>query len=60
MKLNLNDPASEVATLLREHKDDVKVLKPDLATRPHVFYIGLPEQFVSGIDGQAGVRVAAN
>ena len=36
------------------------VLKPDLATRPHVFYIGLPEQFVSGIDGQAGVRVAAN
>ena len=49
-----------MATLLREHKDDVKVLKPDLATRPHVFYIGLPEQFVSGIDGQAGVRVAAN
>ena len=45
---NLNDPASEVATLLREHKDDVKVLKPDLATdclytSPVVYECLLPE-----------------
>ena len=33
------------------------MLKPDLGTRPHVFYIGLPDEFVDGIDGQAGVRV---
>lgn len=54
---NLNDADSEVATLLREHAGDIKVLKPDLATSPHVFYIGLPDGFVNGIDGQAGVRV---
>ena len=64
--VNVNSPGGDmfeglaIYNLLREHKGDVKVLKPDLATRPHVFYIGLPEAFVSGIDGQAGVRVAAN
>ena len=54
---DLNNPQSEISTLLREHKDEIKVLKPDLNTRPHVFYIGLPDEFVNGIDGQAGVRV---
>ena len=33
------------------------MLKPGMATSPHVFYIGLPDEFVNGIDGQAGVRV---
>ena len=56
---DLNNPDSEVATLLRENRDDIKTLKPDLDTRPHVFYIGLPDAFVDGIDGQAGVRVVA-
>ena len=54
---DLNDPKSEISTLLRDNKGEIKVLKPDLGTRPHVFYIGLPDEFVNGIDGQAGVRV---
>ena len=56
---NLNDEHSEVATLLRDNHDLIKVLKPELNTSPHVFYIGLPDEFVHGIDGQAGVRVVA-
>ncbi len=54
---DLNDPKSEISTLLKDNKDEIKVLKPDMGTRPHVFYIGLPDEFVNGIDGQAGVRV---
>ena len=54
---DLNDPKSEISTLLRDNKGEIKVLKPDLGTRPHVFYIGLPDEFVNGIDGQAGVRM---
>lgn len=53
---DLNDPKSEIATLLREHKDEIKVLKPEQGTRPHVFYIGLPDAFVHGVEGQASVR----
>jgi tetrathionate reductase subunit B len=26
-------------------------------TSPHVFYIGLPDEFVDGVDGQASVRL---
>ncbi len=54
---DLNDERSEISTLLRQHQSEIKVLKPGLGTAPHVFYIGLPDQFVDGIDGQAGVRV---
>lgn len=54
---DINDPGSEVSALLKTHKADIKVIKPALGTRPHVFYIGLPDEFVNGIDGQAGVRV---
>ena len=63
---NLNDEHSEVATLLRDNHDLIKVLKPELNTSPHVFYIGLPDEFtvvaltvvallwaVLGITGQA-------
>ena len=36
---NLNDPASEIAALIRNHS--VKRLREDLGTEPKVFYIGL-------------------
>lgn len=55
---DLNDPASAVSRLLAEHRDEIKVLKPDMRTDPHVYYIGLPDAFVSQVDGQAGVRLA--
>ena len=37
-----SDPESNVSRILREEK--VYVLKPDLKTRPRVFYMNLPEE----------------
>lgn len=54
---DLNDSESEISRRMAEHKDDIKVLKPDANTAPHVFYIGLPDEFVDGIEGQASVRL---
>ena len=54
---DLNDASSSAAQMLKDNAADIKVLKPGMATAPHVFYIGLPDEFVNGIDGQAGVRV---
>ena len=56
---DLNDPGSAAAQMLKEHGTDIKVLKPGMATAPHVFYIGLPDEFVNGVDGQASVRLVA-
>ncbi|MFW8564761.1 sulfate reduction electron transfer complex DsrMKJOP subunit DsrO [Orrella sp. 11846] len=56
---NLLDPDSEVSRLIEQNRDDIKVLKPDQGTAPHVFYIGLPDEFIDGIDGQASVRLLA-
>lgn len=52
---DVNDPQSTVSQLLREHKADIKVLKPEADTKPHVFYIGMNERFVSKIEGQAAI-----
>jgi tetrathionate reductase subunit B len=30
-----------------------------MKTAPRVFYIGLPDAFVNGVDGQASVRLVA-
>lgn len=54
---DLNDPNSEISRRMAENKDDIKTLKPDQNTNPHVFYIGLPDEFVDGVDGQASVRL---
>ena len=56
---DLNDAGSAAAQMLKEHEKDIKVLKPGMATAPHVFYIGLPDEFVNGVDGQASVRLVA-
>ena len=56
---DLNDAQSSASQMLKEHGTDIKVLKPGMATAPHVFYIGLPDEFVHGIDGQASVRLVA-
>lgn len=54
---DLNDPDSEISRQMAENRDDIKVLKPDQNTNPHVFYIGLPDEFVNDIDGQASLRL---
>ncbi|MEG0677925.1 MAG: 4Fe-4S dicluster domain-containing protein [Comamonas sp.] len=56
---DLNDAHSEINQRINAHKDEIKVLKPGMKTKPHVFYIGLPDEFVNGVDGQATVRLVA-
>jgi len=56
---DLNDAHSEINRSIEAHKDEIKVLKPGMQTKPHVFYIGLPDEFVNGVDGQATVRLVA-
>ena len=47
---DLNDPASQVRQLVDQHK--VKVLKPEMGTRPHVFYLGLDPRFQGRVAGE--------
>ena len=57
---DLNDQGSEINRRMAEHKEDIKVLKPGMNTAPRVFYIGLPDAFVNGVDGQASVRLLSD
>lgn len=57
---DLNDAGSEINRRMDAHKDDIKVLKPDMKTEPRVYYIGLPDEFVNGVDGQASVRLVSD
>lgn len=50
---DLKDPNSTINKMLAEHADDIKVLKPEQGTVPHVFYLGLGDEFVSRVKGQA-------
>ncbi|HLR29561.1 MAG TPA: 4Fe-4S dicluster domain-containing protein [Paenalcaligenes sp.] len=54
---DLNDPDSIINQVMQENKGDIKVLKPDMNTKPRVFYIGLPDDFVDGVEGQTSVRL---
>lgn len=56
---DLNDPDSHIRQVLRENYDDVKVLKPEMGTRPHVFYIGMTDAFVERIHGEPGLWFGA-
>lgn len=47
---DLNDPASLVAKIVA--KGDTKVLKPELGTAPHVFYLGLEDAMTGKIEGE--------
>ncbi|MFV1984450.1 MAG: sulfate reduction electron transfer complex DsrMKJOP subunit DsrO [Thiohalomonadales bacterium] len=48
---DLNNPDSEINKLLNDNKGDIKVLKPEMNTDPHVYYIGMSAVFQSGVDG---------
>jgi len=54
---DLLDEGSEINRQMEANKEDIKVLKPGMNTSPRVFYIGLPDEFVDGVDGQASVRL---
>ncbi|WP_409567720.1 sulfate reduction electron transfer complex DsrMKJOP subunit DsrO [Rugamonas sp. DEMB1] len=50
---DLNDPHSEVRRLL--DANEVKVLKPEMNTEPHVFYLGLDARFEGRVEGEASL-----
>lgn len=52
---DLKDPHSTISHFLAENQADIKVLKPEVGTKPHVFYVGMDERFVSHIEGQAAI-----
>ncbi|WP_428771546.1 sulfate reduction electron transfer complex DsrMKJOP subunit DsrO [Vibrio sp.] len=55
---DINDPNSQISQLIAEHQQDIRVLKPEQNTQPHVFYIGLANEFTSQISGQTMVFAA--
>lgn len=50
---DIKDPHSRIAQMLHQHHDDIRVLKPENGTAPHVFYLGLDAAFVSPLMGRA-------
>ena len=50
---DLHNPQSRLRQLLDEHKDAIRVLKPDNNTSPQVFYLGLDEAFVNPLMGRS-------
>jgi len=49
---DVNDPESEISKVLAEAGDAVKVLRPEMGTDPHVYYIGLETAFEGKVEGQ--------
>ncbi|MBK5206545.1 MAG: 4Fe-4S binding protein, partial [Polaromonas sp.] len=47
---DLNDPKSQVRQLVDQNK--IKVLKPEMGTQPHVFYLALDERFQGRVEGE--------
>lgn len=52
---DIKDPGSQISQLMAKHRLEIKVLKPEAGTQPHVFYIGLESQFVSHVEGKAAI-----
>ncbi|SUH79235.1 tetrathionate reductase subunit B [Salmonella enterica subsp. enterica serovar Paratyphi A] len=50
---DIKDPHSRISTMLHQHRDAIKVLKPENGTSPHVFYLGLDDAFVTPLMGRA-------
>jgi tetrathionate reductase subunit B len=47
---DLNDAGSQVRQLLEQNK--AKVLKPEMKSQPHVFYLGLDQRFQGSVEGE--------
>ncbi|HDX1016704.1 TPA: tetrathionate reductase subunit TtrB [Pasteurella multocida] len=50
---DLRDPNSTISKMVEEFKAELKVLKPNSGTVPHVFYLGLDDTFVNQVQGQS-------
>ncbi|WP_049849447.1 tetrathionate reductase subunit TtrB [Trabulsiella odontotermitis] len=50
---DLKDPHSTISTMLVAYREEIKVLKPENKTNPHVFYLGLDDAFVTPLQGKA-------
>lgn len=50
---DIQDPQSTISKMLARHRHEIKVLKPENNTQPHVFYLGLDDAFVSPLEGRA-------
>jgi tetrathionate reductase subunit B len=57
---DLNDPNSHINKLLHENRHDIKVLRPDSATDPRVFYIGMTQAFQDNLNAEPAVRTILN
>lgn len=49
---DLRDPNSTISKMFDEFELDLKVLKPNDGTMPHVFYLGLDDAFMNEVNGQ--------
>jgi len=52
---DIKDSNSVVSKVLAEAGDSVKVLRPEMETSPHVFYLGLEPEFQGKVDGDAAL-----
>lgn len=52
---DIKDDSSLVSQLLVANKEDIKIIKPEMNTKPHVFYIGLDAAFESQVEGQVNL-----
>lgn len=49
---DMKDPNSTISKMIRTYEKELKVLKPESGTVPHVFYLGLDDAFVQPLLGQ--------
>lgn len=52
---DLNDPKGELRLRMNAASEQLKVLKPELGTKPNVYYIGLDERFQGKVEGQGAL-----
>jgi tetrathionate reductase subunit B len=52
---DLNDAGSQVRQLLEQNKGKAKVLKPEMQSQPHVFYLGLDQRFQGRVEGEGAL-----
>lgn len=52
---DIKDPNSTISRLMTENQHDIKVLKPEEGTQPHVFYIGMDNRFVTDLDAKPAI-----
>ena len=45
---DLDDPKSDIAIYVKEHKDELEQLHPEYGTEPNVYYRNLPKPFICG------------